>query len=66
LRREVIRVVVLFVQGLKLFGCRFCAGWIVVTVEVSGYRQAGMKSGPTEAIGSILAGDREAKMDILE
>lgn len=32
-------------KGLKLFRSRFCAGWIVAPVQVSGDRQTGLSFG---------------------
>jgi len=41
-------------KGLKLFGCGFCAGWIVATVEVSVDRQAGLSSGGANEVEDLL------------
>jgi len=39
---------------MKLFGCGFCAGWIVATVEVSVDRQAGLSSGGANEVEDLL------------
>jgi hypothetical protein len=39
---------------LELFGCRFSAGGIVATVEVSGDRQAGLSSGGADEVQDFL------------
>jgi hypothetical protein len=41
-------------KGLKLFGSRFCAGWIVATVEVSGDRETGLSSGGANEAEDLL------------
>lgn len=41
-------------KSLKLFGSRFCSGWIVATVKVSGDRQAGSGFGGTNEAEDLL------------
>ena len=41
-------------KSLKLFGCGFCAGWIVATVKVSVDRQAGLSSGGANEVENLL------------
>ena len=48
-------------KSLKLFGCGFCAGWIVATVEVSVDRQAGLSfGGANEVEDFVIAVERFA------
>jgi hypothetical protein len=48
-------------NSLKLLGSRFCAGWIVVTVKVSGNGQAGSGfGGANEAEDLLVAVERLA------
>ena len=41
-------------EGSKLFGCRFGTGGIVATVELSGDRQAGIRSGGADEVEDLL------------
>ena len=41
-------------KGLKPFGSRFCAGWIVATIKVSGDRQTGLSFGGTNEAEDLL------------
>ena len=46
-------------KGLKLFGSRFCAGWIVASVQVSSDRQTGLSfGGANEAKDLLVAVER--------
>lgn len=41
-------------KGLQLLGSRFCAGWIVATVEVGGDRQTGLRAGGANEAEDLL------------
>ncbi len=41
-------------KGLKLFWCRFGTGGIVATVELSGDRQPGFRSGGADEVEDFL------------
>ena len=41
-------------KGLKLFGSRFCAGWIVAPVQVSSDRQTGLSFGGANEAKDLL------------